>query len=114
MIGLRVLITSAGFGEDLGAAAEVVAADREGQEIEPGIHASDSRLLLVEGKTPFLQPRLQPGDDRLGLFAGVAQCHEVIRVGHNGRAPGFHSAPVVVFDARGGLHSLQRYVEQQR
>ena len=53
-----------GLPEDLGAAADVVAANREGQEIEPGIDASDSRLLLVEGKTPFLQPRLQPGDDQ--------------------------------------------------
>jgi hypothetical protein len=78
---------AAGCGEDLGAAAEVVAADREGQEVEPGVDASDSRLLLVQGKTPFLQPDIQSGGDRLGLLATVAQRYEIVRIGDNGWVP---------------------------
>ena len=105
---------AAGFGEHLGAAAEVVAADREGQEIEPGVDASDSRLLLVQGKTPFLQPGIQSGGDRLGLLAAVAQRHEIVRIGDDGRVPGLDSAAVVVFDTRSCLHSLQRDIKQQR
>src|SRR5512133_3669482 len=138
MIGFSVLITSAGSaprrlrsswasrcrvffqrgaagcGEDLGAAAEVVAADREGQEVEPGVDACDSRLLLVQGKTPFLQPDIQSGGDRLGLLATVAQRHEIVRIGDNGWVPVLDSAAVVVFDTRSCLHSLQRDIKQQR
>ena len=107
---------AAGFGEHLGSAAPVVSADREGQKIEPGVDAPDSGLFLVQGKSPFLKPGAQSGGDRLGLLAGVAQCHEIVRVGDHGRASGFHATTttVVVFDTRGGFHSLQRNVHQQR
>jgi len=55
-----------------------------------------------------------PGGDRLGLFAGVAQGHKIIRIGHNGRSPRPDNASVAVFDTGGGLYSLQRDVQQQR
>src|SRR5437879_4312900 len=58
---------AAGFGEHFGAAADVVAADGEGQEVEPGINPPDSGLFLVQGKTSLLQPGVQPVPDRLGL-----------------------------------------------
>ena len=42
----------------------------------------------------------------LGLFAVVAQGHEVVRVGHNGRASGSNVIAGIVSYARGRFHSL--------
>jgi len=103
----------AGFDEHLRAGAGVVAADVEGQEVEPVVEVDDSGLVLVDGQTFRLQPGAQPVPDRFGLFAAVAQGHEVIRVGHHGRAAGFGVAVVVVVvaDSGGFFYSLHDDVE---
>ena len=74
--------------------------------VEPGVDAPDPRLVRVQGKTPFLQPGTEPVPDHLGLTAAVAQDHEIIRVGDDGRAPGLHVTAGVVADACGCIHAL--------
>ena len=82
----------AGFGEHFGAACGVVAAYVEGEEVESAVDVGDPRLVLVEGQAPRFQPGAQPRFDLFGLFAAVAQGHEVVGVGDDGRGAGFQAA----------------------
>ncbi len=94
-------------GEDLAALAGPVAAYVEGEEIEAVAYPADPALLPVERQAPFLRPYTELLPDFLRLLAAVAQCHKIVRVDNDGRAPGFHVAAGFIPDSRGFFHALQ-------
>ena len=104
----------AGLDEYLRAVPGGVAAYIEGEEIESLVKACDSRLFLVKGKSSWFQPGAQLSADRLGLLAAVAQGHEIIRVGDNGRGAGLSVTVLVVACSGGFFHSLHGDIEEQR
>ena len=89
----------------------MVAAVVEGQEVEPVVKVSDSGLVRVEGQAFRFQPGAQLVPDRFGLFAAVAQRHEIISVGHHGRPVTSGVTVLGVTDPGGFLYSLQGDIE---
>jgi len=77
----RLMAAVLGFDQQLGS----VAADVEPQEIEPLGQVHDPGLVLVDGKTPGLQPLGQPRLDLFGLLPGLAAHREIVGVSHQHR-----------------------------
>ena len=95
-----------------------VAADIEPQEIEPVGQVHDPGLVLVDGKTPGLQPLGQPRLDLFGLLPGLTAHREIVGVSHQHRgARHRYTGPWTGFAiayARGLFQPVEGDVQEQR
>ena len=85
----------------------------ETQKVKSFRQVNDPRLLLREGQTAFFQPFRQNALHTLGIFPGFTKADEIVRVPHNCSFAN-DLASIVIFDANGLFHAVQRNICQQR
>jgi hypothetical protein len=98
----------AGFDEQLA----MVAADGEPEKVESVVEVDNTRLVLVEGKTPGRQPHGQPCLDLFSFLPGVAEGDHVVGVPYQRGRVSFSPPCVTAFlpDSGRFLQPMQRDV----